>query len=379
VLAFRKINCTSLVVFLAFMFLQLIASASASGAESQTATVSRAVSSLWNDGKGIETFDLSTAAGQKWEFRPDGGAWQSIKVPYGGWKTQGFTCNSGLYRSWIQVPTSARGQRVRISFAAVNFGATVMAGPDETHLRTVVEHLNGWMPFVADLTDISAPGAKVLVEVQVKGRGEYLLPNNKYSIAEGATWFSGLADGIIRGVALQIVPEVHVEDVAIRTARNPDTVTVSVKLSNGGVSPKAVKVNCEFNSWNKRFRGYPELRPILAMVPGHGTLQVDFPPTAWPLGPESYWWPNVPYKSDYVAQLHVASIGIELGKKVVETRDQRFGFREFKAVGNHYELNGVHINLRGDNQQEANFGTDAYGIKPGCWTVSSSKVDRIQR
>ena len=47
------------------------------------------------------------------------------------------------------------------------------------------------------------------------------------------------------------------------------------------------------------------------------------------------------------------------------TITQRFGFREFTWKGNRYYLNGVTCNLRGDNQQEANFGTDAYGTHPG--------------
>jgi hypothetical protein len=94
------------------------------------------------------------------------------------------------------------------------------------------------------------------------GSNRYFLANNKYSIAEGATWFAGLADGISRGVALQIVPEVHVEDVAVRTARNPDIVSVSVALSNGGNAPETVIVNCEFSSWNRNFSKYPDIRPL---------------------------------------------------------------------------------------------------------------------
>ena len=79
----------------------------------------------------------------------------------------------------------------------------------------------------------------------------------------------------------------------------------------------------------------------------------------------SYWWPNVPYRATYRAALHTLSVTLTTESKITHTASQRFGFRQFAAVGDHYELNGIRCNLRGDNQQEANFGTDAYGIKPG--------------
>lgn len=37
-------------------------------------------------------------------------------------------------------------------------------------------------------------------------------------------------------------------------------------------------------------------------------------------------------------------------------------------------MNGIHCNLRGDNQQEANFGTDAYGVKPGFGPPSAQNA-----
>jgi beta-galactosidase/beta-glucuronidase len=72
------------------------------------------------------------------------------------------------------------------------------------------------------------------------------------------------------------------------------------------------------------------------------------------------------------------------GKPVQHFR-QRFGFRQFQVVSNYYELNGVHCNLRGDNQQEANFGTDAYGTKKGFGPPTAGNpgwpqaVDNLQR
>jgi hypothetical protein len=71
--------------------------------------------------------------------------------------------------------------------------------------------------------------------------------------------------------------------------------------------------------------------------------------------------------------------------KVVHEVTQRFGFREFTWKGTNYYLNGVRCNLRGDNQQEANFGTDAYGVHPGFGKPSKGNagwpgaVDTLQK
>ena len=311
------------------------------------------------------SINLSSSAGYNWELRPENGAWQPIRVPEGGWKTQGFHSDAGTYRTRIRVPVFATGHFVRLAFAAVNFGAVVLAGPDESHLQKVAEHLNGWVPFTADLTSVAKPGSELLVEVQVNGREKYRLANGRFAIAEGASWSTDIADGILRGVELQVLPRIHIEDVHIITNRNPDLLSITASVSNAEDHPQAVDITGELQSWNKGFIRYPKVHSASATIPAHGTVSVCLASIVWPLGPKSYWWPNVPYRRGYLAQLHVLTLQLYASGRFIESKEARFGFREFRVVGNHYELNGVHVNLRGDNQQEANFGTDAYGVKPG--------------
>jgi len=311
------------------------------------------------------SINLSSSAGYNWELRPENGAWQPIRVPEGGWKTQGFHSDAGTYRTRIRVPVFATGHFVRLAFAAVNFGAVVLAGPDESHLQKVAEHLNGWVPFTADLTSVAKPGSELLVEVQVNGREKYRLANGRFAIAEGASWSTDIADGILRGVELQVLPRIHIEDVHIITNHNPDLLSITASISNAEDHPQAVDITGELQSWNKGFVRYPKVHSASATIPAHGTMSVCLASIVWPLGPKGYWWPNVPYRRGYRAQLHVLTLQLYASGHFIESKESRFGFREFRVVGNHYELNGVHVNLRGDNQQEANFGTDAYGVKRG--------------
>lgn len=322
------------------------------------------VSRGWAGAAETLTRDLSSKAGVKWEFRPAGGHWLPIGVPEGGWRAQGYDVDAGTYRATIQIPTEAGGRQVRVAFAAVNFGAEVSAGPDVDHLEKVAAHVNGWMPFTADVTRLAPPGGSLLLVVEVRGRNVFQA-GGKFTVPEGASWFKGLADGIIRGVALEMVPPVRVADVFTRTTVGPDVLRPEVRVVNDSSDSATLTVEAAVSSEGKQRGGYPAIPPAtVTLAPGTSSV-VDLGRAAWTAGPGSYWWPNVPYRAGYRAQLHSLEVSLKVDGKVVHQIRQRFGFREFRVRGDHYELNGVRCNLRGDNQQEANFNTDAYGIRPG--------------
>jgi hypothetical protein len=313
-----------------------------------------------------EIVDLSTNAGQQWLFQPGnaGGKWSPLRVPEGGWRAQGLDCDEGIYRTEIAVPSSAEGRTVLAHFEAVNFGAEVFAGTDLKSLKFVSSHVCGWMPFDADITAFARPGDRCHLAVRVRGRKKYLR-NDKYLVPQGATWFDGLADGIIRGVSLRILPRVRIEDVFVRTSVEEDSIRIEPVVVNDSKEDRTFTIRASVRSTNgDRFR-YPEFQPATFTVGPGERQRLDMGQTGWGLGRESFWWPNVPYRPGYRTCLHELTLALSSGEETLHVRSQRFGFREFGAKGNRYFLNGVPCNLRGDNQQEANFGTDAYGTFPG--------------
>jgi hypothetical protein len=313
---------------------------------------------------GSTTIDLSSAAGIQWQFKPEGGDWRRITVPAGGWRAQGYTCDAGSYRALIPIPFSAQGQVIRLAFAAVNFGANISVGLDKTHLTMVASHIDGWVPFVADVTSYATPGDPLYVQVDVQGRHKFMV-NGKYTVPEGATWYPQLEEGILRGVALQILPQVHMEDVQVQTQLTPDTLNARVTVTNNSSNSAKIGLIAHLSSWNQAPWKYPEIPIATTSIAPNATQVIDLGRIGWALGPASYWWPNVPYRAGYVAQLHLLNIALLIDGQIIENVQQRFGFRQFTVSGNTYELNGIHCNLRGDTQQEANFGTDAYGTHPG--------------
>ena len=271
----------------------------------------------------------------------------------------------GTYRTTLTLPDYPGGDRVRLAFDAINFGAKILAGKDEASLQPVAEHIDGWVPVNADLTSIAAPGQKLLVQVEVAGRKKLTAPNGKFLVPEGASWFPGLAEGILRGVHLEILPAVRVEDVFVRTTLGPDMLNAQVTLANDTGAPATVALTSAVESTADARFEYPKIAESTYTLPANTTRKVDLGDIPWTAGAGSYWWPNVPYRPGFQAQLHRLVLAVKVNGREVQRYAQRFGFRQFRAVGNHYELNGVRCNLRGDNQQEANFGTDGYGVKKG--------------
>jgi hypothetical protein len=308
--------------------------------------------------------DLSTAAGTKWEFKPEGGSWGDIDAPAGGWRKQGHKCDAGTYRAWITIPSDVEGKVVRVAFAAVNFGAEVFAGKDEAGLVKVASHLNAWMPFTADITPFAEPGSKVLLVVEVKGRNKFKR-DGKFLVPEGAAWFEGVAEGIIRGVELEILPRVFIDDIFVRTSVTLDTLQAEAVICNATGETVQVTLKSGLSSWNGDPFAYPEIPTFTATLEPGERRPVNLGTVGWGLGRESYWWPNVPYLEGYTAKLHILDLTAEIDGAVVHVASERYGFKEFTTRGSAYFLNGIHCNLRGDNQQEANFGTDAYGTFPG--------------
>ncbi len=321
---------------------------------------------------GMQSVDISSAAGVHWEFKPEGGSsWSSIRVPDGGWRNQGYSCDAGTYRARIGVPESMKGKDIRLQFAAINFGTEIYAGTNPSSLQEVATHVDGWVPITADITSCVAPGEPLYVRVDVQGRKKFMY-QGKYTVPEGATWYPGLEEGILRGVYLQAFPEVHIDDAYVITTIHPDILHPIITISNSSDHSATVILSGSLTSWNRSNFRYPSLRSFTVHLPAKSTRTVDMGRISWKLGRASYWWPDVPYRHGYRAQLHILHLALKENGVVTDRFRQRFGFRQFRAVEDHYELNGIRCNLRGDNQQEANFGTDAYGVRPGFGPPSKS-------
>jgi len=113
-------------------------------------------------------------------------------------------------------------------------------------------------------------------------------------------------------------------------------------------------------SWNGDPWPYPELPGESVTLAPLETKKVTIGPIDWRLGPESYWWPNVPYRKGYQTKLHILKLTLMEGQEAVHSVQVRFGFRQIKQAKTYFTLNGVRVNFRGDSLQVANYDTINY-------------------
>ena len=297
----------------------------------------------------LETIREIDLAGT-WEFTPECGRPAPIHVPGGGWLKQGFDCEAGAYQRRIIIPDSGRPQVTRLELGAVNHLAEYFIGPEEKSLHKVYEEVTAFTPQVVDLTPHVSPGRNYLLRIAVRAYqdGRPIAPH-------WAEWCEWIARGIFRGTCLRVYPELYVADGFVKSSVANNSLICQAWLTNTSGNNRMVILDGRFSSSNGQEWGYPRLpRLPVELLPGE-TRQVDLGPVQWTPGPASYWWPNVPYRPGYRAHLHTLHLTISEGGAPLHSAAIRFGFRECRQAGKHFELNGIRVNFRGDNLQVANY------------------------
>lgn len=332
----------------------------------------------------IASVDLSGT----WTFTPAGRAATTIAVPGGGWYKQGFTdVNEAVYSRSITVPDSGQPQSTWIEFGAVNHQATLSVDG-----RVVATQTTAFTPSNFDISAYAAPGTTHTISIDVKGRGALKASNSRYLVPDAAEWSEAVPQGIYRSAFLRVYPTVYVSDTFVRTSVANKTLSYDVSVRNTSDSSRSVTLTGSLSSTNGTAFSYPQLPSRTVTVAAHSTATVTVGPVAWNLDSTSYWWPNVPYRSGYRAQLHGLTVHAVTDDGHTSDATYRFGFREATQNGDYYYLNGVRVNFRGDNLQGADYDRinnggkgDAYDTLPGFLPPSSGNggwpqaVDNYQR
>lgn len=286
-----------------------------------------------------------------WSFAPEGGRQTVIRVPGGGWLKQGFDCEAGTYERRITVPDSGRPQSVFLELGAVNHLAEVLIGQDESSLQLIHSEVTAFTPQSADLTAHVEAGGSYLIRIFVRA-----YENGRPIAPHWAEWCGdAIARGIFRSARLAVYPDVFISDAFVRTSVADHTMTCDTWITNTSPKPATVSLSAGISSWNGDGFRYPALPKQVLIVPAGATVLAELGTVGWLEGPESYWWPNVPYREGYRARLHTLSLTLREGNAPLHEAQIRFGFREVRQEGAHFTLNGLRVNFRGDNLQVANY------------------------
>ncbi len=300
----------------------------------------------------------------------------TIEVPGGGWVKQGYgSLSEAIYSRQITVPDLGGPQDTQIVFGAVNFQATLRIDG-----KAIGTNTTAFLPSSFDLTPFVQPGHTYTVSVDVKGRDALMDADGYYTVPDAADWSPNIAEGIYRSATLNAFPAVHISDAFVTTSVADKSLSYRVSIANASASPQTTTLTGRLSSWNGNPWHYPTLPVHKVTVPAHSTTVVTVGPVKWSLGPASYWWPDVPYRPNYRAQLHNLSLTLSTPDQAPGRAMYRFGFRQIDQVGQGFTLNGVPVNFRGDDLAGADYDSidygggpsDAYDTYPGFLEPSSS-------
>ena len=308
----------------------------------------------------------------EWRFIPEGKETATIHVPGGGWLKQGFDCEAAVYERWISIPNSGQPQVTRLELGAVNHEAVYSLGTSPENLQVIGADVTAFTPQVIDLTPYVQPGQSYFLSIAVRAyrEGRPVAPH-------WAEWSECVVRGLFGEAALRVYPAVFISDVFPKTSVAKKTLAYEASITNGTNQAQAVTLTGDFlaqDPWH-----YPELPSATVTVPARATKVVISEDIPWTAGPDSYWQPNLPYAPEYRAHLHTLRLMLSVEGLPAHTSLRRFGFRELRQAGDHFEMNGVRINFRGDNLQVANYDRinhggrgDAIHTLPGFLPPSAS-------
>ncbi len=254
------------------------------------------------------------------------------------------------YTRTITIPGRWKGKIIKLDFEAVNFIADIYV--DNRH---AANHIGAWVPFPVDITKFVKPGGKFKLKVQVKGsiHKPYVNDNNKAVWPVGGHRLDGSESGIVDDVWLRAYGSVYIEDAFIQTSYQMKKLTIEYTLYNSENVKKTVKLIADIIrektvksiSPSSGPTGYLKIKaektlPEIEVTLAPGETKVVQIKDKWPN--PALWMPDNP-------RLYILRSRLSINNKDLDLELRRFGFREIWIKGNKFILNGIRINLRGEN------------------------------
>jgi beta-galactosidase len=256
----------------------------------------------------------------------DAAAWKPIDVP-GEWAMQGFTVAHGAmacYARAFDVPADWNGRRVKLRFDSVNSDCQVWVNG-----RAVGRHEGGFVPFECDMTDAVHVGVNQLrVGVQSETTSDTLGSVSQYA--------AHTVGGILRKVQLFALPDVNLAGQVVTTplsdGGNGATLTVDTRVAAESGTPDGVAVALRLLS--------PEGREVPLTGATWNVARELRHTFACPVSRPQLWDAEHP-------RLYRLQTTLTRGTTVLETVEQRVGFRQVEVRGNQLLVNFRPVKLLG--------------------------------
>lgn len=255
-------------------------------------------------------------------------------------------------RKTVTLPSDWDGMQIKLHFEAV-------AGHAEIYVKQekVGENFDLFLPFEVDLTDKVQAGETI--EVLVGVRSQAVFEDNstvgRRIVPAGSMWGYHI-NGIWQDVYLLAVPKVHIDDIYVKPLVSQNMLELEVSIQNQTDKIVSVNLQGEVNEWlNKAGTDVNSapvpnwelgektltVNPVKVVLPSHKaqkvTLQIPVVENTL-----KYWAPEHP-------NLYALVLSLGNKKQTVDTKYERFGWREWTLQGTTHCLNGQPYALRGDS------------------------------
>lgn len=284
------------------------------------------------DVNGVKLAQLSLNG--TWDFQISGSKIKhTIKVP-GEWEMQGFTVNEGetaLYSCEMSIPSDWRGKRIKLRFDGVSSHCVV-----KVNSMQVVEHEGSFVPFEVDITNALNSIQNILeVEVQSLTISDRLACTSQYAVHT--------VGGILRKVTLFALPTVNISDQVITTTFDSkfknSKLNIAYTIANESLAN--VKLTLKYRLLDKAGLVVSKETSSVACNTKNSVSSIF----SQELKNPQKWDPEHPYLYTLITDLYQDG-------KLLQTIQQKIGFRQIEIEGNQLMVNGMPIKLHGVNRHE---------------------------
>ncbi len=206
------------------------------------------------------------------------------------------------------------------------------------------------------MTDIVKPGEKA--EILVGVRSQKLFEDNstvgRRIIPAGSMWGCHI-NGIWQDVYLLATPKVSISDVYVKPLVSRNCLEIEVELTNATGKKAEVSLSGEAREWINKAGNDVNTAPVPASELGETALSIPARKVAIPSGGNvkvtlsvpvdgklDFWTPEQP-------NLYGLVLSVNSKKQKIDTKYERFGWREWTLDGDQQCLNGKPYALRSDS------------------------------
>ncbi|MDD3062856.1 MAG: glycoside hydrolase family 2 TIM barrel-domain containing protein [Massilibacteroides sp.] len=259
-------------------------------------------------------------------------------------------------RKSMTIPTEWESKQVMLHFEAVAGECVVYVNGKE-----VYTHFDSYLPFEVDITRYVQPGEKAEV---LLGLRHSKLFDKRHPLYDkfGAVYPPGSNTddliGIWQDVYLFGLPAVRITDVFVKPWVDRNELDLEVHVTNNSKKKQGISLEGDIRKWiNNNPSKDPLFAPEISWELDHASaLKVNAQKIELKPGETKtiHLSTNVDNKLDTWSpdspNLYTLLLDIKSGKKTVDRKATRFGWRQFKIVGDEFHLNGSKIQCFGDIQ-----------------------------